>query len=113
MINNISRRKLLLAGSASILLLPIASQAQANTKLHEVEIRGFKYFPETVEVRPGDTIRWTNRDAAPHDATGGNWNTEIMTRNQSAKIIVRADMDLNYICSIHPQMRASLKIMAA
>jgi len=111
----ISRRTLLVAGSATAALAALPALSQEMGKLHEVEIRRFKFIPDMLEVRVGDTIRWTNKDAAPHDATAldKSWNSELLRRNQSSQVKVVAGMSPEYSCSIHPSMLASIKIVAA
>ena len=113
-----TRRRLLTLGtvgavSAAFGTLP--SRAQQAGRLHEIEIRNFTFRPARLEVRPGDTVRWTNRDRATHDATAidGSWRTVTLRRGDSAEVVIRAGMGSEYICSIHPQMRASLNIVGA
>jgi plastocyanin len=38
----------------------------ASAVAAEVSIAGFAFNPNTVEVLPGQTVRWVNNDAAPH-----------------------------------------------
>lgn len=84
----------------------------ASDTLHEVEIRGFKFTPAVLEVRPGDKIRWTNMDIIPHTATAedGSWDTGELKNGQSAVVDVTENMSAPYICAFHPQMRAALNI---
>lgn len=111
----ISRRTLLAAGTASIALAAIPARSQGVGELHEVAIRNFKFVPDMLEVRVGDTIRWTNEDRAPHDATAldKSWNSALLQRNQSSEVKVVEGMSPDYLCSIHPSMLASIKIVAA
>ncbi len=115
---NINRRRLLATGAAGMAGLALSTlpvRAGRDGQLHEVEIKGFKFRPAKLKVRPGDTIRWTNRDSAPHDATAvnGSWQTATLRKGQSAEIKVEAGMSNNYICSIHPSMKARLVIESA
>ena len=107
-------RRTLIAGAAAagaVAALPVA--AASDGMLHEIEIRGFAFNPAQLTVKPGDRIRWTNRDRAPHDATAlaDDWKTRVLNRNESAEVTVTAGMSANYYCSVHPQMRA--KVMVA
>ncbi len=113
--NKISRRTLLAAGTASVAMAAIPARSQGMGKLHEVRIRNFTFIPDMLEVRVGDTIRWTNEDSAPHDATAldRSWNSELLRRNQSSEVKVVQGMSPDYLCSIHPSMRASIKVLPA
>ena len=115
MINRITRRRLLvgtlglpvaLTGSAKLIL------AESGT-LHDIEIKGFEFTPSILEVRPGDQIRWTNRDISPHTATAedGSWDTGELLKGQSATMKVAENMSTAYICAFHPNMRAQLVVL--
>lgn len=110
-----TRRGLLAGAAATGVLAALPAGAGQDGTLYEIEIRNFRFNPSRLEVKPGDRIRWTNRDGAPHDATADDrsWNTAVMRRNKSAEVTVTAGMDGGYFCSIHPQMRASLVVVSA
>lgn len=105
-----------IAGAAAIgTMAALPARAAMDGTLYEVEIRNFKFMPQVLDVKVGDRIRWINRDRAPHDATAvdGRWNTAVMDRNQYVELAVTADMGGEYLCSIHPPMRAMLNVTAA
>ncbi len=79
---------------------------------HHVRIEKFRFVPATLEVRPGDTITWTNRDIAPHTATSndGGWDTELIAQNQSKSIVVTKSFASNYVCAYHPKMKGNIKL---
>jgi len=112
--NKISRRTLLVAGTVTAAMAALPAQSQGMGELHEVEIKNFKFSPDMLEVKVGDTIRWTNKDRAPHDATAldGSWNTILLRRDDSAEVKVVAGMSADYFCSIHPNMLASIKLVS-
>jgi len=79
MIDRITRQRFLVGA----LGLPIALTGRAkfivagSQIVHDIEIKEFAFNPSILEVRPGDQIRWTNRDISPHTATAedGSWDT--------------------------------------
>ena len=85
----------------------------ATPKIHEVRITRFKFVPERVEVRVGDTIRWINDDLAPHTATADEygWDTGEIAQNQSAEVEVTEDMETTYFCVFHPHMKGEIAIL--
>ena len=89
----------------------VAGRAIAATT-HKVTIKGFKFKPATLEVKVGDVIEFTNDDSAPHTATAKNlsWDTGNLSRGDSANITVKAGMDTDYKCNIHPSMKGALVI---
>ena len=48
--------------------------AQTPVSSHKIEIAEFVFTPQTIDVKPGDSITWTNSDIAPHTATGYDGN---------------------------------------
>ena len=109
-----TRRALLYLAAAApaAALWPVAARAAVTRK---IEIRDFKFTPATLEVKVGDTVRWTNRDGAPHDATAsdGSWKTKTLRTNRKGEITVTEGMGTDYFCSIHPQMKGSLVILGS
>ena len=110
-----TRRGLMAGAAAAGALAALPVSAGQDGTLYEIEIRDFRFNPERLEVKPGDRIRWTNRDRAPHNATGDDrsWKTNNMRRKESGEVTVTAAMDGGYFCSIHPQMKASLVVVSA
>jgi len=75
-----------------------------------VRITGFRFIPYRLEAQIGDTIVWTNDDLAPHTATANEfgWDTGTMKRNQSAELVVTADIETAYFCAFHPHMTGEM-----
>lgn len=109
-------RRCVLAGMAGMAGLAFASpRARAHDGLgcgavHEVEIRGFAFTPDQVEVAAGDSIRWTNRDLAPHTATAldGSWDTGPIAEDESVTLTFDPGMAGPYHCSFHPEMSGTV-----
>jgi plastocyanin len=111
----ISRRTLLAAGAASVAMAASPAGSQEMGKLHDVRIRNYTFIPDMLEVRVGDTIRWTNVDSVLHDASAldMSWNSKLLRHNESSEVKVFQGMSPDYLCSIHPGMRASIKVIPA
>ena len=84
---------------------------------HDVSISGYAFQPATLTVRAGDTVTWTNHDQAPHDVTTTSAPVAIhgstMTKGQSWSYTFTAPGTYSYICSIHPDMKATVVVLAA
>jgi len=115
----ITRRSVLRALAATPAVLPFTlGRAAAHNGInhspqtHEIAISGFAFDPDVLVAKPGDTVRWTNHDIAPHTATAvdGSWDTGPIAGGASAQITVNADMHLDYFCRFHPIMNGSLKL---
>ncbi|MEH6630250.1 MAG: plastocyanin/azurin family copper-binding protein [Halopseudomonas aestusnigri] len=91
----------------------ISNNASAHSPVeHHVEITGFAFVPDKLNVRSGDTITWINHDIAPHTATADDetWDTGEISRGEKKSLPVRDDMSSTYFCRFHPMMKARLSI---
>lgn len=97
------------------LMLVIAGSCSLMAADHTIEIKSFKFVPNTLIVQPGDTITWINRDIAPHTATAQDksWDTGRLKKDQSYKLVVTPETNKDYVCRFHPQMKARLELRSA
>ena len=88
--------------------------ALAKPTTHAVSIENMQFQPEVVTASSGDTIVWTNKDLFPHTvtSTSGDFDSREIKPGDSWTYRVSKAGDLAYICSIHPTMKATLKVKA-
>lgn len=97
----------------AILALVAAGALPSPPRRHVVEMRGMAFHPAVLEVAPGDTVVWVNRDIVPHTATAAarpGWTTGNLTQGQSGRHIARRTGEAPYICELHPTMQGKLVI---
>ena len=77
-----------------------------------VRIEGFAFKPATVQVRRGATVRWTNRDAAPHTVTAaaGSFSSKELGRSGTYVRRFARPGTFAYLCAIHPQMKGRVVV---
>lgn len=77
---------------------------------HLVEIQGMKFSVPALEVAVGDTVTFTNLDAAPHTATAtdGAFDTGRLAKGESATITISEAGTFDYFCAVHPMMKATI-----
>lgn len=111
----ITRRGALVGAVATATALILARSVQADTAqvVHEIRIKDFKFDPEQIDVKTGDTISWINDDLAPHTATASEfgWDTGELSGGDSAEVLVTSDMETTYFCVFHPHMVGTLSIV--
>ena len=89
--------------------IDLAAAAQATT--HTVVMDGVKYEPETVTVRRGDTVVWVNKDPFPHTVTAkGIFDSHEIPAGRSWKYAPRKAGEYAYTCTLHPNMKGTLKV---
>lgn len=100
------------AAGAAALPLAFAAPGRTVEAEHLVAIEHSRFTPAKLRVRPGDRVRWINKDIVPHTATAedGSWDTGHLARGESAVIVFAAAGELPYYCGYHPSMRAVLDV---
>jgi len=71
-----------------------------------------RYIPESVEVRRGDVISWTNQDPFPHTVTFESFESdskEIPAMGQWT-MTAPANGQYSYRCRLHPTMHGTLVV---
>lgn len=84
----------------------------------EVLIQGFAFVPSTLTINVGDTVNWTQKDAIQHtstsDASPPDWNSGLLTLNQSYSFTFNAAGTFPYHCIPHAlTMHGSVTVRAA
>jgi plastocyanin len=97
----------LLLGFA-LLLAGLSAAAAADTT---VAIQNFS-FAMDVTVTPGSTVTWTNLDGEPHTVASADGLFRSPALDQKDSFSFKFDKPgvYKYICSIHPQMRATVTV---
>jgi plastocyanin len=88
---------------------------QAAAAEMEVAIQNLSFAPAALTAPVGTTVRWVNRDGPPHTTTSdtGLWDSSVLRSGQSFTFTFTEPGTFPYHCDIHPQMTATITIMAA
>lgn len=78
---------------------------------HRLDMRDLMFRPAELEVAPGDTVTWINRDIVPHTVTAANarWDSGEIPPGGTFTVVVKRDRTLDYICLYHPTMTGRLE----
>jgi len=97
----------LFAGSASVTANDQAAAANA-----EVKIDNFSFGPETLTVRVGTTVTWTNRDDIPHTvvSTDGVFKSKVRDTDEKFSYTFAQVGTYPYYCSVHPKMTGKVVV---
>lgn len=106
---NLNRRQMLIATGA---FLAGGTLAHAHNGTVHVTIENLAFTPSDIEVKPGETIEWTNKDPFAHTATvKGGWEV-IIPPGKVATRVATADDSTDYYCRYHPNMTGRIKIVS-
>ena len=80
-----------------------------------VDTGDFFFSPGTVTIDTGDTVTWHNSGQAPHTATANNGSFDTGTINSggSASHTFNSAGTFSYICTIHPNMKGTIRVVSA
>lgn len=105
--------RLSLAGSVlAAALLGAFPAAVAHAASHTVLIEGFTFKPPALDVKPGDTVEFVNRDIVPHTATASNaaFDSKTIPAGGRWTWTVKAPGRYAYECAFHPNMKGVLSV---
>jgi len=105
-----ARRLALVFAAAGLLLVGVglaaAAAEHAEPRRHTITIEGNAFRPDDLAVV------WVNRDFYPHAATEteGRFDSGTIPANGSWSLTVEASGELRYFCTLHPTMKATLRV---
>lgn len=80
----------------------------------EIEIKDFHFTPQTLMVKSGETITWTNRDEEPHTVVSVEKQfkkSPPLDTDQSFTVTAGAPGTYTYFCSVHPKMTGTIIVV--
>lgn len=91
---------------------PAATPAAATPSADglQISIAQFKFGPNTLSVRAGTTVTWTNRDEESHTVTSsaGAFASAALDRGEMFSYRFTAPGTYTYFCALHPHMTARI-----
>jgi plastocyanin len=96
------------AGAAGLAGLVRAADRPST---HEVVIQGLLNVPETLKVKRGDIVVWTNKDPFPHTVTApGAFDSGPIAAGKSWRLVARRAGTYAYVCTLHSNMKGTLQV---
>jgi len=104
------------AGCAALIataLLIVGSQARAADA--EVTIDNFTFSPQTLTIKAGTKVTWTNRDDIPHTVASATkaFKSPALDTDDSYSFTFTTAGSYEYFCSLHPHMTGTIVVQAA
>lgn len=89
-----------------------AAPAAAPVATNKVVISNFAFGPQTITVKVGTTVTWTNKDADDHTVTAmdGSFNSAPLATGASYSHTFTKAGTFGYLCTIHPFMTATVVV---
>ena len=108
----VRRATVLLWSGLFVCSLGAVAADQRKPKVHTVTIEDMRFEPEELTVASGDTVVWRNNDIVAHTATSetSGFDSKTIQVGRSWKLTVKTKGDVDYICTFHPTMKATLRV---
>ncbi len=79
----------------------------ADEGIVTVSMENIQFVPATVEISPGDTVKWVNNDGFPHTVTGFGVDVNVQPGEPFTHTFNEKGT-FDYECTIHPGMEGSV-----
>ena len=89
--------------------------ARADGPTNMVSIDNFSFGPQTLTVKAGTTVTWTNRDDIPHGIASSNnafKKSGALDTDDSYSFTFTTPGTYQYFCYIHPRMVGTIVVEA-
>ena len=100
------------AAALGLMLGILGPSVADQPRTHTITIEDMRFQPEVLELAPGDTIVWLNKDVVPHTATSevGGFDSNAILTSESWRYTVRKKGNFPYICTFHLAMKGMLRV---
>jgi len=86
------------------------ANSDASAVVHVI-MRNMKFSPASVEIKPGETVEWTNEDITPHTATAAPlFDSGSIDSDKSWRHTFTEPGNFPYTCTFHPDMKAVVTV---
>lgn len=106
-------KRLVTLGLLLMLATPCMVAAQGDTV--NVSIEDFLFFPDSITIEVGTTIRWRNDGSIVHNTTSntGVWGSPTLSSGETFFFTFMSIGEYPYRCTIHPAMTGNVTVEAA
>jgi plastocyanin len=82
----------------------------AGPKATTVLIKNLTYLPDTVTIKPGETVTWVNNDDRDHTVHGPGFNSGNIKPGKTWSYTFPKAGEYPYGCAYHPRMRGTVSV---
>jgi amicyanin len=104
-----------LGAAAAPLVATIILPAGSQNAPVAVGIDNFTFNPQTLTVKAGATVTWTNKDDIPHTVAAVNkeFRSKALDTDDAYTFTFTTPGTYAYFCSLHPHMTGTIVVEAA
>ncbi len=90
--------------------------ARAQGPAGAISIDNFTFTPQTLRVKAGTTVTWTNKDDIPHGIASANnafARSKALDTDDNYSFTFTTPGTYQYFCYVHPHMTGTIVVEAA
>jgi len=87
---------------------PLSTPRKDIGQAGSVAIKNFSFQPETLNIKVGDSVVWTNEDNTVHDIVSGIFKSPLIKSGESFTFTFDKAGSYDYACGIHPSMKGRI-----
>jgi plastocyanin len=84
----------------------------ASAEPKQISIDNFRYVPDTLTVRAGTKVTWTNHDDMPHTVTSAGkpktLDSDALDTDDQFSHVFAEPGTYTYLCTVHPKMAGQI-----
>jgi len=91
------------------------STVMAAPESAEMKIDNFTFAPQSLTIKAGTTVTWTNEDDIPHTvvATAKAFKSKVLDTDDKFSFTFTTAGSYEYFCSLHPHMTGTIVVESA
>ena len=89
---------------------PSSTASSGGGKTVTIDMKDIQFAPTSQTVKVGQTVKWVNQDDVPHNVEGGPLKSSTFSKGGSYTFTPKKAETINYVCTIHPNMKATLTV---
>lgn len=97
--------------AASLFLGTMTRMGMGFGEPPRVSIMNYTFEPETLEIKIGATVRWTNMDMVDHTVTGGGIASGTLGHMGAYSFTFAQPGTYVYRCDLHPYMTGTVVVV--
>jgi len=89
---------------------PVSAAKPAVLAVVKVSMRNMQFYPQSLKVKKGTVVEWTNDDLVPHTATSASFDSGTLGAGKSWRHTFTKAGEFSYTCTFHPLMKGVVTV---
>jgi len=89
-----------------------STSSSGGAKTTAITLKNFAFSPATATVKVGQKVTWTNEDSTVHNviSSDGTLKSKDLSQGDTYSFTPKKAGTISYVCTFHPNMKATLTV---